>query len=246
MADNINFVGTVDLNEDDIRKAASYLPILDKTALAQTIAPACIQRLVITLPVGGATTASGKEIEPVQVPLPDLFQEDLLSRTLYSAFVLLYFYLKRPDITGQYDPNQDMKLAANDYDRYPNLLTQLERIKATSKDREVRDKAFSMLADYKDFEKRLGAEIHNILAVRNDVCARLTQMVSMQTEPETIQKALKKSDEMARSLKEDAKKVQRDAVALAVKGGRRKALEKKMNETAREKNLGVSKDAATV
>lgn len=64
-------------------------------------------------------------------------------------------------------------------------------------------------------------------------------MTSIQTDPETIQKALKKSDEMAKALKEDAKKVQRDAVELAVKGGRRKALEKKMNETAREK-LGVS------
>ena len=77
------------------------------------------------------------------------------------------------------------------------------------------------------------------------MCARLTYMTSVQSDPETIQKALKKSEEMARALREDAKKVRRDAVELAVKGGKRKALEKKMNETAKEK-LGVKQDGPAV
>jgi len=227
----VNYVGNVTITEEDIRRAETYLPIMDKTAIVQVMAPACMEKVRIAVPVGG----DGENIEPTLIPVPDIDQESALERTLCSTFVLLYFYLKMPDITSQYDPNGEMKLAANDYDRYRHIMTQLERMKASCKDTEVRNKIFELLADYKDFERRLGLEIHNLLNIRNDLCSRMTAMFTQQTDPKTIENALKQADALAHRTTELQNKVTQEAVELAVKGAKRKALEKRMNETAMEK-----------
>lgn len=239
MAESINCVEQVELTEEDILRATTYLPILDKAAMAQVLAQTCIQKMNLGIPVEKAEADTGEKDDAFSIPLPAMYREDTLVRTLTSTFVLLYFYLKRPDITSQYDPNKGMMLSANDYDRYPNLLTQVERMKASSKDREVRDRAYALLADYKDFEKRLGAEIYSLLSVQNDVCTRLTQMMTMQTDPEVLKGALETADNLAGAVKETAGDTRRKALELAIQGGRMKArnekLNKKLNETAKER-----------
>lgn len=239
MAESINCVGKVELTEEDILRANTYLPLLDKTAMAQVLAPACIQKLNLSIPVKKTEADETAKDDAFSIPIPDMYREDTLARTLTSAFVLLYFYLKRPDITSQYDPNKGMMLSANDYDRYPNLLTQVERMKASSKDREVRDRVYALLADYKDFEKRLGAEIYSLLSVQNDICTRITQMMTMQTNPETLKSALELADNLSGTAKELANDTRRKALELAIQGGRLKArnekLNKKLNKTAKER-----------
>lgn len=236
MAENADRAGIVRLSEEDILGAETYLPILNKTAIARVAAPACIQRMRLGVPLGGTEAdVEGKE-DAFCIPVPDLYREDTLTRTLTSAFVLLYFYLKRPDITAGYDPNRGMLLSASDYDRYPNLLTQIERMKAAAKDREVRDRAYALLADYKDFEKRLGAEIFSLLSAQNDVCVRLTNMMTQQMDPEMVKTALKKTVEAADKARKQSQKTVDDAILTAIRGGRQRAAEKKRKE-AREARL---------
>lgn len=220
-----NFVGKVKIAPEDLERADSYLPLLTKEALVQCMAPACVEKVRIILPMG----ESGGEQAPQTIPIPEIYKESTLNRSLCTAFVLLYFYLKMPDITGQYDPNGEMKLAANDFDRYGGVLTQIERMKS-SRDAELRDKVYAILADYKDFEKRLGAEIHSLLEIRNDVCSRLTMMMTMQTDPETLQNALQQSDRLAHEVKAQKAQVQKDAKELYRKGAQKAIIEKRMNE----------------
>lgn len=199
--ENVNYVGIVTITEEDIRRADSYLPLMRKTAIVQLMAEQCLEKVELGVPVGGTETTDGT-VDPVLVPVPELYQESALMRTLSASFVLLYFYLKMPDITSHYDPNGAMFLAANDYDRYRGPMTQLERLKATCRDQEVRNKLFELLSDYKDFERRLGLAIHSLITVRNDLCSRATAMLAVQTAPDTIQNALAKSDELAHAAKE--------------------------------------------
>lgn len=237
MAETVNYVGRVELTEEDILRADTYIPLLDKAAMAQVLAASCVQKMNLNIPV--EHTEADAADNDFSIPIPALYREDTLARTLISAFVLLYFYLKRPDITSQYDPNKGMMLAASDYDRYPNLLTQIERMKSSSRDRDVRDRAYALLADFKDFEKRLGAEIYSLLSVQNDACTRLTQMMTMQTDPEALKKALEAADTLANTARDTAKETVENAVGLAIQGGRIKARNEKwnkaLNKTAQER-----------
>lgn len=220
-----NFVGKVKIGTADLERADSYLPLMTKEALVQCMAPACVEKVRIILPLG---EGDGETPTPT-VPIPEIYKESTLNRSLCSMFVLLYFYLKMPDITGQYNPNEEMKLAANDFDRYGGVLTQIERMKS-ARNQETRDKVYGLLADYKDFEKRLGAEIHSLLDIRNDVCSRLTLMMSMQTDPATLENALKESDRLAHEVQMQKEQVQKDAKELYRKGAQKAAIEKRMNE----------------
>ena len=223
MAENEKTSEKMTVSEEDLLRAETYLPLLTKAALAQTIAPACIQRMRIGVPIEETEAGAGRKEDALSIPVPDLYREDTLARTLASAFVLLYFYLKRPEITARYDPNRGMTIGADDYDRYPNLLTQIER-------------AYALLADYKDFEKRLGAEIYSLLSAQNDVCVRLTGMMTQQTDPEMVKTALKKTVEAAEKARKQSQKTADDAILTAIKGGRRRAVEKARKE-AREGRL---------
>ena len=146
-----NYVGDVQLSIADIQRAKSYLPIMQKTALAQALAPMCIQRVRMFAPVPGEENA---------VPVPDRYQEDILRKSLCMGFVLTYYYLQMPEIVEQYVGDSSPILAANDYDRYGNIIQQLQRMKMSKypmkEERDdFRDKVYDLLADYKDMEKRL-------------------------------------------------------------------------------------------
>ena len=60
MAESINCVEQVELTEEDILRATTYLPILDKAAMAQVLAPTCIQKMNLGIPVEKAEADQDK------------------------------------------------------------------------------------------------------------------------------------------------------------------------------------------
>ena len=85
MAESINCVEQVELTEEDILRATTYLPILDKAAMAQVLAQTCIQKMNLGIPVEKAEADTGEKDDAFSIPLPAMYREDTLVRTLTSA-----------------------------------------------------------------------------------------------------------------------------------------------------------------
>ena len=97
---------------------------------------------------------------------------------LYLMGVLAHEYLHIPyegDGTGkEIIDYENLKMPANVYDQWgaSHVLNQLEQMKT---DRELREKVFDLLNDYKDFRWMLAHEIDILLGHNNDVVTRMMQ-----------------------------------------------------------------------
>lgn len=179
------------LEKADVKEAFSYVPIMEKQKIIDDIAPKCILEL--------PTMANDK-------PLPSMYGEDSFMKSRYLIGILLKCYFDK-DI----DPveKEEYLLAADDYDRWArnHIFNELERMKS---DTEIRDKVFDILYDYKDFEKKLNAQIYMLLNVMNDPCTRILAMVENQSTPEAMKEALEQmnsaKNKLNKILKEKAGK----------------------------------------
>ena len=81
-------------------------------------------------------------------------------------------------------------MSADDYDRWAggHLFNQIDRMKG--KGPELRDKAFDLLADYRDLEKMLKTEIYGMLQAMNDPVSRFQDLAAQSMTPEAVQKTL--------------------------------------------------------
>ena len=77
-----------------------------------------------------------------------------------------------------------------DYDRWAggHIFNQIDRMKG--KGPELRDKAFDLLADYRDLEKMLKTEIYGMLQAMNDPVSRFQDLAAQSMTPEAVQKTL--------------------------------------------------------
>ena len=109
---------------------------------------------------------------------------------------LLTFYLHM-----EYEGNDDLNMATDVYDRFASshILNQIERMKS---DALMRDKAFDLIADYRELEKRVNSEIFSVLAVQNDTVARLSLVMENAMTPEEAQKALEEMEKLKADIAE--------------------------------------------
>ncbi len=172
---------TRNITNEDIKNATTYIPIMEKTRLINEIAPLCIASVGVTLEEEGK--------DGYKTPMPDAYLENSLAKQLFLRGILVGRYLGLP-VDGKYPTEiEDYQIPANEYDWYENLVGQIDRFKSRTTDTELRDKAYALLADYKEFEKRLNADIHKLITVKSDFCTRFMAMVSMQTTPEAVKAA---------------------------------------------------------
>lgn len=109
-------------------------------------------------------------------PAPPMYMLNagLKARYLMAAFTAFYL---RQDYEALADDNSLMSV--EEYDRWAgsHVFNQIERWKS---DREVRDKCFDVLADYKDLEKMFSVQINGMLAAMNDPVVRQNEYLSTQ------------------------------------------------------------------
>ena len=67
----------------------------------------------------------------------------------------------------------------------------------------LRDKAYDLLADYRDIERMLNTEINANLTIMNDVVARMAMSASSAMSPESMAEIA----QMAEALKENAENI---------------------------------------
>lgn len=177
------------LYEDYLRtEAASYVPMKDKEEFIKDVTPGCFDKMEIADENGD--------------PLPPFYKESALRKHRYMTAALCRLYLHVGyDTETDADPwsitDDSYEAAASSF-----IFSQLERIKKSTKDKDLQDKIYDLLADYKLLEKLLNAECYGMLPAMNDTLSRFQMMMSAQTTPEAMEALLKATEETKRELEE--------------------------------------------
>ena len=88
----------------------------------------------------------------------------------------------------QADEDDPWMMTDEDYDFFSTVrpLSQIERIRRGTKDRELQNKCFDLLQDFKDLREMLNSEIHGLMRAMNDTLARFQMLQAVQSTPEYL------------------------------------------------------------
>lgn len=189
-----------ELTRELMQKANTYMPLVQKTILAEMIARMCLKTVK---PLNEKDTVDDFLIIPAVVGEDNYKKECMLLNTLLSH----YFDIKIP------------KMTADVYDKYmgSHIVNQLERYK---NDKEFQHKAFDILTDYKTIRRMVESELYNLKIKENDLAERVLKGISiwsaekMTNDPEYLAKIT----EGLKSFAKAAKKIEVAAVATEDEG----------------------------
>ena len=160
------------ITEEMLRKARDYVPAREKEVFCSAAAQNCFDKLSVRASINGS-----------EVEMPPMYGENgvIRSRYLLSALLRLYFRV-------DYEPVEadGFILSLDDYDRWAarHPLNTIERMKSKAA---LKDKAFDLLADYRELERLLNNEIRKLAAAYNDTVSRLVAELSGNMTPEAIE-----------------------------------------------------------
>lgn len=128
--------------------------------------------------------------------LPPFYKENAVSKSKYLLSALLTSYLHIRELNAEAE--DPWELTDEEYDAYAaaSPLSQLERIKKITGDKELRDKIYDLLADYRLLEKLLNSECYGLLPAMNDAISRFQMLMSAKTSPEAMEALTKNLEEM--------------------------------------------------
>lgn len=188
-----------EVTRDMMERAKTYMPLQDKKELAQAIAQGCV-RPMKRIRWDGIHVSDAEEEAKDPGALPDLVEEDLALKMCMLQNVLLSWY---------FDVEMDEEKASYEqYDYYAggHLLNQIERFKS---DRDLKNKAFDLSEDFREFRKMVDTIIYNHKMNVNDPLKRFDAMLTVFSTPGNIQAILTQlqqaGDEMEKKVK-NAKK----------------------------------------
>lgn len=171
----------ITLTSEMMERARDYVPLAEKEEWCAENAPRVFDKLAIT--------ADGEAMPPMY-----MVNAGLKSRYLMAALVKMYFCVH--EIIGE--PDNEWLMSENEYDRWAgsHIFNQLERMK---RDAWLKIKAFDLLADYRDLEKRFSTQISGLLAVQNDPVIRQNELSAVMVKqfPQVMQ-ALKEYQDAKR------------------------------------------------
>ena len=179
-----------ELTKENLKNAKTYIPIAAKEILAEQIAGWVMESVEMT--------------KDSSLPMPPMWKENRAAKNLLMMGILCKYYL------GLDFECQSVRLMENgkqvgeqEIDFFPTpeaydelassmIMNQLERLKKGNS--EICNVIFDILYDYKTLEQMVNAEIKEMLARRNDVLARATDVImflSSEKNIETMKSELK-------------------------------------------------------
>lgn len=164
------FIVTEDLIRD---KARSYVPIKEKRDFINTVSGLCFDALNISATTGDSAT-------------PPLYKENPAKKQKYLAAAIAKLYMGEG--FTQADEDDPWMMTDEDYDFFSTVrpLGQIERIRRGTKDRELQNKCFDLIQDFKDLREMLNSEIHGLMRAMNDTLARFQMLQAVQSTPEYL------------------------------------------------------------
>lgn len=170
------------LTEEWLReKAVCYVSVEEKERFVRECSVRCFDKMEIG-------TENGE-------PMPPYYKENAAIKARYMLCGLLKLYLGVEDIQKEREEDPWMP-SLDECDAYFSSfpLSQLERIKRSTKDPALRDMIYDLLSDYRALEKLLNAECYGMLPAMNDAVSRFQMLMEAQTTPEAME-ALRQSVE---------------------------------------------------
>lgn len=164
------------LTKDMMEKATDYIPCVLKEVIATNYARECVKPTYMVHPDREkAPFEDGYGLEPV-------WCENTLNKSRLMMGCLMTFYLNARDTEKPLMPDIE------EYDALgkAHVLNQIERYKSG----EHREKAFDLLADYRELEKYLNSAIYAVLRELNDPIRRFMHAMGEIGSSEGIQNAL--------------------------------------------------------
>lgn len=180
------------ISAEKLLEMKDYIPLGEKLRFVKEAADGCFDRMEIKIRNGSDS-----------LPIPPLYKENtgIKSRMLMGAVARLYC---KTEIDAEKE--SPWLMSVEEYDRWAgsHVFNQIDRLKKGSPD--VRDKAFDILADYKDLEKRLNSEIYGMLQVMNEPVSRIMTAIGQQTTPEAMQALKQELEGVQKELQDYAAK----------------------------------------
>ena len=190
-----------ELTKEMLAGAKTYMPLATKAALAREVAHACVKPMKRLKWNGIHILPQEEEVPDSPSALPDLMEEDVALKMCLLQNVLLSYYL---DVEmDEADDGYEL------YDRYAgsHLMNQLERFKS---DRDVKNIAFDLTEDWREFKKMVDTIIYNYKMAANDPLKRFDAMLTVFSSPDNLQALIKElqtaGDEMEKKVKGAKKK----------------------------------------
>lgn len=164
------------ITKEIMEQANTYIPIAMKEMIASDVARGCVKETYMIRPHGAKHRDEG------MYGLSPIYCESPSSKSRVLLTVLMAVYLR---VWGEDTP---LLCEAEEYDKWAgaHVLNQLERFKAG----EYREKAFDLLADYREMERYLNSAIYSVLREMNDPVKRFLNAVGEMASAESIQNAI--------------------------------------------------------
>lgn len=164
------------ITQEVMEKAQTYIPIAMKELIASDLARDCIKETQMIRP------HDAEEPEESEFGLRPVYGESPSTKARIMMTILMSMYLK------VWDDDAPFLCAAEEYDKWAgaHVLNQIERFKSG----EYREKAFDLIADYREMERYLNSAIYSVLRELNDPVKRFMEAMGEIGSAEGIQKAL--------------------------------------------------------
>ena len=164
------------ITKEIMEKADTYIPIAVKEIIASDMARACVKETYLIRPSTEKAAYDGA------YGLKPNYCESPSSKARVMMTVLMALYLHA---WGEETP---FLCEISEYDRCAgsHVLNQLERFKAG----EYREKAFDLLADYREMERYLNSAIYSVLRELNDPVKRFMEAIGEMSSAEGMQNAI--------------------------------------------------------
>jgi hypothetical protein len=186
-----------EITEEMMRKAQTYTPIALKEQVARIAAPGCVKRLY-DFDFDRLAYLEEKDDLPTTMPM---YGEDTSYKSRVVMGMVLHFYLG-------IEVGDDLAIRNDVYDKYAesHVINQIERYKTNA---EFKSKAFDMLADIRDFERRLNCAVYNLLQVKNDLGGRVMKVLGVMMSQEALESVIRSANEAQEGIKAEKEKQDR-------------------------------------
>ncbi|MBQ3281084.1 MAG: hypothetical protein IJH41_01635 [Eubacterium sp.] len=183
-----------EITKEMLMRAKDYLTLNEKEGIANAVAPACIKR-IWDFNFEEGRYLEEKDMLPGQVPM---WGEDQAAKSAAFLGAVMYFYF------GE-NIGENLTISHELYDLYAgsHVFNQIERFKA---DPATKNKAFDILSDIRDLEKRINCATYSLLQVKNDVAKRVLDTLQGLMASDALATVIEATKEAQEGIEEEKRK----------------------------------------
>ena len=164
------------LTREIMANAQTYMTLADKVQFAKLIVQSCLRKMPV---------AHEELYQDDAIFVPQIIEEDMAVKNVLLQDMLLGYYFGID--MGEGELSGDELYARYDYYAGGHLLNQIERYKG---DKELKNIAFDIAEDWREFKKIVDTMIYNEKQNVNDPLARIAMTLTLLGTPDKLKEAV--------------------------------------------------------